>query len=494
MKWANFLHIYQPANQADEIFERVVNECYRPLFNSLKENPQTKITLNINAILTEQLVIRGFQEVVDTLRFVAERGQIEFTDTAKYHTLLPFLDEDEIRRQINLNHTTNLEIIGPAYQPKGFFPPEMAYAPSLAPILESMGYQWIIIDEIAFNGKTNQIDTKTIYNIENTKLNVFFRERSTSNLIMSALIRREQDFRELLKEEYEKKGYIITGMDGETFGHHRPGLLKLLTELLTSNDFEHLFFSELINTDFKKGEVSPTTSTWASNEKDIEEHRQFLTWHDNNNKIHNLQWELYDLTLKTVKDYKGDEKELVLSRNKLDKALASDHFFWASAKPWWSLEVIELGAWLLLDTVQSIPNIKTEILERAENIYHTIIATSFEWQRTGYIRNLYNEYKNVPRIPFKDKTSSDGEPWIFDAFIELMKEAMVKAAEKENFEEATLWRDAIWKLNTKNDIYDSIHAVDLLRKQITNKELLDMIGKYRREYEKLSSGQPEQRS
>jgi len=56
-----------------------------------------------------------------------------------------------------------------------------------------------------------------------------------------------------------------------------------------------------------------------------------------------------------------------------------------------------------------------------------------------------------------------------------------------------LWRDAIWKLNTKNDIYDAVHAIDILRKQITNAQILDMIGKYRREYERFSSGQPERR-
>ena len=79
------------------------------------------------------------------------------------------------------------------------------------------------------------------------------------------------------------------------------------------------------------------------------------------------------------------------------------------------------------------------------------------------------------------------------SFIELMKDAMKEATEKENFEEAILWRDAIWKLDTKNDIYDAVHAVDILRKQITNAQILDMIDKYRREYERLVSGQPEQR-
>ncbi len=486
MKWANFLHIYQPANQIEEIFDRVVDESYRPLIKTLKDNPKTKITLNINAILPEQLKERGYNDLIDDIIFVAKRGQIEFTDSAKYHALLPFLEEEEIIRQIKLNHETNKSIFGDVYNPKGFFPPEMAYSPKVAEVVAKLGYEWIIIDEIAYNGKINQIDTHKVYKIKNTELFVYFRERSHSNLIMSALVRQEKDFTEILGHEHEKKGYVVTGMDGETFGHHRPGLQHLLTGLMTSSDFDHVHLSELPKLFPEVEEVEPVVSTWASTEADIEEGNQFLTWDDKNNDIHKYQWELQKLAKEVVKKFETD-----ISRRNLDIGLASDHFFWASARPWWSLEVIEGGAYALLEAIES-SEAPEEIKKEAKDIYYEIIAKAFEWQRTGHIRRIYGDYKNKPRIPFKDKTST--EPWVYDAFIALMKETMEKASKKENFEEAILWRDAIWKLETKNDIYEAVHAVDLLRKQVTNAEVLDMIGKYRKQYEKLSSGQPEHRS
>lgn len=493
MIWANFLHIYQPPRQVAEIFDRVVDESYRPLVENLKKNPKIKINLNINGALSEQLLERGHKDVIEGLRFVAERGQIEFTDSAKYHALLPPLPEDEIRRQIILNRQTNQEIFGSVYAPIGFFPPEMAYAPNLPAILEDLGYKWIIIDEIGLNGKVNQVDTKTIYEITNTGLKVFFRERNPSNLIMSALIRRERDFQEIMKDEYVREGYMVTGMDGETFGHHRPGLLKLLIGLLTSKDFDHAFISELPKFFKAREKISPVASTWASTEKDIENEVQFLTWKDPGNLIHTWQWELRDLALSVVKARNERNPKMQVARHKLDQALASDHFFWASARPWWSLEVVEAGAWALLDTIKSVPDVEEAQIKLAENYYQKIIAKIFEWQRTGYIRKIYEEYKKYPRIPFKTRTVESGEPWVYDAFVRLMQKAMNKAVKKENFEEAILWRDAIWKLETKNDIYDAIHAVDLLRKQITNAEVLDMISKYRKKYERLSSGQPEQR-
>lgn len=486
MRWVNFLHIYQPANQAADIVTRVANESYRPLLKTLKENPNTKITLNINAALSEQFVSLGFQDLINDIIFVATRGQIEFTGSAKYHALLPFLSEDEIIRQITLNFQTNQKIFGDVYNPKGFFPPEMAYAPLIAPIVEKLGYTWILIDEVGFNGRVAGVDTNVVYTIENTKLSVFFRERTYSNLIMSALVRREEDFKDM--EDFKSKNYLVTGMDGETFGHHRPGLQKLLTGLLTTPDFEHVFIEDLMRDIPARKVIQPVISTWASTEKDIEEGNQFLTWDDPDNTIHRMQWELQQSAIETVKNENIEDS---IARHLLDEALASDHFFWASARPWWSLEVIESGAWLLLDTIKKTQNVERTINAKALELYYAIIASAFSWQRTGHIKEIYKEYREIPRIPFKDKTA--GEPWVYAAFIELMKIKIKEAVVKENFEEAILWRDAIWKLETKNDLYDSLHAVDLLRQKITNGDVLDMIDKYKLEYQRLASGQPEQR-
>jgi hypothetical protein len=50
--WSNFLHIYQPPTQTEEIVRKVTEESYRTLVHVLKEAPGGRITLNINAVLT----------------------------------------------------------------------------------------------------------------------------------------------------------------------------------------------------------------------------------------------------------------------------------------------------------------------------------------------------------------------------------------------------------------------------------------------------------
>lgn len=76
MHWANFIHIYQPPTQTEEITRRVTDECYRKLVDILLRHPAARVTLNINACLTEQLDRYGLHDVIDGLRALAERGGI----------------------------------------------------------------------------------------------------------------------------------------------------------------------------------------------------------------------------------------------------------------------------------------------------------------------------------------------------------------------------------------------------------------------------------
>jgi len=175
--------------------------------------------------------------------------------------------------------------------------------------------------------------------------------------------------------------------------------------------------------------------------------------------------------------------------------LASDPFWWASAKPWWSLEMIEVGAWRLLEAIEAIPNISKDKVDRARDFYTKIISRAFNWQRTGRIRQMMKEQKSVLRIPFKDRTigKAGAEKGVYHAFIDMMKKLEKEAAKKGEYEKAILWRDSIYKLQNKLDIYDTINAIDLLRVEIPHKEVEETIEKYKDKYRQIRGGQPEQR-
>ena len=74
-----------------------------------------------------------------------------------------------------------------------------------------------------------------------------------------------------------------------------------------------------------------------------------------------------------------------------------------------------------------------------------------------------------------------------------MKKLEREAAKKGEYEKAILWRDSIYKLQNKLDIYDTVNAIDLLRIEIPHNEVEATIEKYKEKYREIRGGQPEQR-
>jgi len=450
MYWANFLHIYQPPNQKESMLRKIVGESYQKIIQGLKENPKAKLTLNINACLTELLMKYGFKDVVFDLKNLAERGQIEFTGSAKYHAFLPLLPENEIERQIRLNKITNQKYFGKVYSPKGFFPPEMAFSDKVAKIVKKLGYKWILADEASLPGDP---DYSKIYKIKGMgDFKIFFRERETSFKILSAQLASGPMLIADLGERLKKHNYLLTAMDGETFGHHRPGLEKLLFDIYKSEELPTVTISELEN--YFKDEVvcEPVSATWTLMHKDLARNVPFSRWDDPDNEIHQLQWKLTNLAIKVV-NYSNNKKtkEWKKAREMLDRALHSDQYWWASAKPWWSLELLEKGAKELKDVVLTAPDALAAEKRQAKNLYQKIVFTALNWQREGIVDDLVKEHYDEEVTMRIDTSAPYVPPEEFDKIIEHLRQQMVECAKMEEFERAAQFRDRIKELKQKRE-------------------------------------------
>lgn len=434
MYWANFLHIYQPPNQKSEMVKKVTRESYRKILQGLKENPKAKLTLNINACLTELLMKSGLEDVVLDIKDLAVRGQIELVESAKYHAFLPKIPKDEIKRQIELNHKVNKKYYGDGYNPKGFFPPEMAFSMDVAEVVESMGYEWMIVDEASLPGDPDYSKIYKVRGLKNMKL--YFKERETSFRILSAQLASGSMLISDLGERLEKKEYLLTAMDGETFGHHRPGLEKLLFDIYKTKDLPTITISE-IEKHFKEVvECDPVNASWALMHKDLARNTPFARWDDPDNKIHQMQWDLTYLAIDTVKKCGKKEEGYIIAREMLDKALHSDQYWWASAKPWWSLEIIEKGAKELQDTVFATPKTSKSVKEKAKELYQNIVFTALDWQREGVVEDMVREHYDeeiTTRLDTSVPYISDKE---FKEIEDHLRKQMLESAEIEEYEKA----------------------------------------------------------
>lgn len=397
MYWANFLHIYQPPTQTDEIVDKVTRECYRPLVELLQAHPHGRITLNINACLTELLDRCGHGDVIEGLKALADRGQIEFTGSVKYHPILPLIPRSEMERQIQLNEDTNRHYFGEAYRPRGFFPPEMCYSKAVAEVVQQLGYQWIIVDEIAYDGRLGGPPTERCFTVSGLgPLGVFFKERRLSAGITYGSCPDMEALRRLLADAPPVEGYLLTGTDGEVYGHHRPGQERLLEEAFGDAQTTTVTVSELLDLFADREEVEPLESSWSAWEDEMDQGVPYPQWHDPSNPIHELQWQLARLALETLEASDNDSAAHLVARQLLDEGLHSCQWWWASCRPWWDTGMVDRGAALLVEAVKALEGaVAPTVIGQAESLKERIHRTAKAWHEEGEAAQRQQAYREA---------------------------------------------------------------------------------------------------
>lgn len=442
MYWANFLHIYQPPTQKEIWVRRITTESYKKIFSGLLNIRKAKLTLNINGILCELLDKYGGKEVLESIKKLLKSGNLELTGSAKYHAFLPLLPESEIERQILLNEEVLNKYFGLDWKRGGFFTPEMAYSKKVAAVVARLGYKWIIMDELGFpTGK--KYSTDTIYKIKDIDdFSVFFRERNLSFTILSAQVGTVPTILRYLGPRLERNEYVVTAMDGETFGHHRPGLEMLLFDLLKEEKINSVMISDLLEKFEKKEVIEPRDSTWAVTKKDMKENTPFSRWKSNENIIQQAQWDLTNLAIEITNRHPVELE----TRKLLDEALHSDQYWWASARPWWSLEMIERGAHELKTIMLKSSNAAAEEKERAEGLYKQIIYTALDWQRSGFVDELSRREDEEIRERLEEKEKLFITKEEYQQMIKTLEEQMGLAAKSEEYHRAAMIKDRIREL------------------------------------------------
>jgi predicted glycosyl hydrolase (DUF1957 family) len=390
MKYINlFFHIYQPPLQNAQVLSEIVQESYNPLTRQIREFRDLKFTLNINYSLVE-LLNNGFPEILANIRKAHENGNLELTTTGAYHPIFPLIPEEEVKRQLEINVSGIRRLLAPSFDPKGVFPPEMAFDGNLVPMFKSLGYEWTIADDSNLSHYVDEIPYNKIYSFEG--LAVFLRSNHWTNKFAnySCTWRSGRDAVNELKGSLDQwfganNGYLIIALDGETFGHHHPQLGEtFLVELFQAfrdahDDLQLTHLSEIYQLFPKVPEFIPPGS-WSTDQENIMARDYFSWWKSNRDKIHQLQWEFTDFVLGKVRQLDINQE----INTEMDKALYSCQYWWAC---FWKFNPGEIykGAFNMMQILQKAAELLGDYsgIREGEEIFRRLV-TEIEKKQRGW--------------------------------------------------------------------------------------------------------------
>ncbi len=402
MLWINFLHCYQPANSDYYKVKEAVELSYKRVIKILQDQPNIKFTFNITGCLVSRLAELKYLDLIEDINQLIDRGQIELTGSASYHALLPLVRKKEVYHQIKENEAI-LKKYFPKAKIRGFFLPEMSYSPDVAKIVKKLGYKWLILDEISYQGR-KKIDFNLPYVDKNSGLKIIFRSRKFSNCYVP------DEIKKILISEKDEKGsgedVVISATDGELYGLRHNDNTGRLEEVLSNKEIKTATVSNYIAKFKKLDLISLRKSNWESTEKDLLNKKPFHLWDDKNNDIHVRLWKLANLAL-DINEKNKDDINYSWSRWHLSRGLASCTFWWASARDFkhnfgpraWNPDEIERGANELIRAIRSLEN-STSYAEKmkSENIFMAIKKAIWSKHWSYHSRNKLENSNKINRL------------------------------------------------------------------------------------------------
>jgi predicted glycosyl hydrolase (DUF1957 family) len=377
MLWINFLHLYQPPDSETFIIKEATEKSYERIVAALENNPTAKFTLNITGCLVAQWQDLHYFDLIERIKELITRGQIELTGSVAYHCLMPLTPKKEVARQIKENTAILKAAFGEEIRLRGFFMPEMAYSPESAKIIKDSGFEWLILDEICHRGQLNEVDFAKVYRGKANGLKVVFRSRKYSTTYVPKLVNKKYPYQELL----------VTATDGELYGLHFRDKNGELEKALANPAVRTESVSEFIDSRPSFYVADLVKGNWEATEAELRDGNPYALWSDPKNPVHSQLWRFAEMIISLVEKYRTDRNRK-WSRYYLSRGLASCTFWWASAKDFshlfgptaWNPDVIERGINNLIRAVRSIEN-KDSRNEKIKAEYECLKIKQLIWQK-----------------------------------------------------------------------------------------------------------------
>jgi alpha-amylase len=141
------IHNHQPVGQFGYVNEHSTNVSYLPMIEALERHPRIKIGMHYSGPLLDWLK-QHHSEVVDRLRVLVARKQVEMISGGYYDPIMVMLpDDDKIGQIEKMNAEIKAALDG---QPTGMWISERVWEPQLARPIAQAGLRYVIVDDTHF--------------------------------------------------------------------------------------------------------------------------------------------------------------------------------------------------------------------------------------------------------------------------------------------------------------------------------------------------------
>ena len=328
---------YNSRQNNERIFKKVAKKSYYPMLRLLLKNmeiyPDFKVSFSVTGTWLEQAE-KWEPELIDIIRTMVNRGQVEIVGETYYHSLAFFYNLDEFNDQVKLHEQAIERFFG--VKPKVFRNTEFSYNDALAHWADEKGYRAILAegwDKILEWRSPNHVYKPA--GCQNLKLllknyrlsdDIAFRFSNRGWNEWPLTVPKYQNW---LNESCLNGNLVNLFMDFETFGEHQwqdTGIFDFFDTFVKSwlSEYENKFVtvSEAAELEEPQGEISmPETVTWADTERDLS------AWLSNSMQ-ESAEKQIYDLRERILNT---ENSELIADWRRMT---TSDHPYAMCTKYW----------------------------------------------------------------------------------------------------------------------------------------------------------------
>ncbi len=140
-------HCHQPVGNFDHVFEKAVDQCYRPVLKLVGDYSRVRLGFHVSGPLFEWLEQHD-PATLDLLGDLVKRGQIEPLSGGFYEPLLAAISPSDAKGQMEKMNAYLLSRFN--YRAAGFWLTERVWDPALPAVLSGTGMHYTVVDDTHF--------------------------------------------------------------------------------------------------------------------------------------------------------------------------------------------------------------------------------------------------------------------------------------------------------------------------------------------------------